>query len=184
MTSKTKKDIEYYRHLLNSTYYDAVQQVKNANGECIGDYYNEKSFKNYIHGKNKKPRHGKKVRQGLKGLEIHHIDENKVSNLSSLEKIKKDPEARKFEHQKKERLVYCDLLEHIILHALIAKETSNNLGYEGYGSLYSKLNHWVEGTKIPKADIDKKSYKRIGAIQEEKITLLSEIVEYMPLKKE
>lgn len=182
MASKARKGIEYYRKLLDSTYYDAVQQIKDANGECRGDYYNEKSFNNYIDGKNKKPRHGKKVRQGLKGLEIHHIDENKVANLSSLEKIKNDKEAQKFEHQKQERLVYCDLLEHIILHALIAKETNNSFGYEGYESLYSKVNNWVEGTKLPKADIDKKSYERIGLTQEEKVTFLAEVVKYVPLK--
>lgn len=115
---------------------------------------------------------------------MHHIDENKVSNLSSLNKIKKDSEARKFEHQKKERLVYCDLLEHIILHALIAEETNNNFGYGGYESLYDQLNHWVEGTEIPEGPVDKNYYERIKLTKEEKVTLLAEIAEYMPLKAE
>ena len=48
MISEIEKDIEYYRHLLKSSYSDAVKQLKDANGECIGDYYNEKSFKNPI----------------------------------------------------------------------------------------------------------------------------------------
>ncbi|MCR1902348.1 hypothetical protein NSA11_00070 [Lactobacillus taiwanensis] len=184
MISEIEKDIEYYRHLLKSSYSDAVKQLKDANGECIGDYYNEKSFKNYINGKNKKPRHGKKVRQGLKGLETHHIDENKVANLSSLEKIKNDKEAQNFDFQRKSRIVYCNLLEHIILHALIAKETNNSFGYEGYESLYRKVNNWVQGIKIPKADIDRKSYERIKLTKKEKVTLLGEIAEYMPLKAE
>ena len=41
VTSKAKKDIEYYRHLLKSSYSDAVKQLKDINGECKDDYYHE-----------------------------------------------------------------------------------------------------------------------------------------------
>lgn len=181
MTSEIEKDIEYYRHLLKLSYSDAVKQLKDVNGECKDDYYHEESFNNYINCENSKPVKGGHI---PKGWQMHHIDEDKVSNLSSLNKIKKDSEAQKFEHQKKERLVYCDLLEHIILHALIAEETNNNFGYGGYESLYDQLNNWVKGTKIPEKPADKNYYERITLTKEEKVTLLGEIAEYVPLKAE
>lgn len=181
MTQKIEKNIDYYRHLLDSTYCDAVKQLKAVNGECKDDYYHEESFNNYVNCESSTHTKGGDIPEGW---QMHHIDENKVSNLSSLNKIRKDSEARKFEHQKKERLVYCDLLEHIILHALIAKETNNKFGYGGYESLYKQLNNWVKGTKTLKEPTDENYYDRIKLTREEKATLLAEIAEYMPLKAE
>ena len=52
------------------------------------------------------------------GLQCHHIDENKVANLSERGVAAK----YSFEYQQKERLVYCNLLEHLILHYKIVEE--------------------------------------------------------------
>ena len=47
-----------------------------------------------------------------------------------------------FLYQRKKNLVYCNLLEHLILHALIFKETKNGkLGIGGYKSLPTQIEN-------------------------------------------
>ena len=55
------------------------------------------------------------------GLVVHHKDEDKMIMLSTKEIAEKFP----FEWQTKEHLVYCDMLEHLLLHVLICKYPSN-----------------------------------------------------------
>lgn len=57
----------------------------------------------------------KKVSRTSEGLECHHMDEDKGVLLSSSLFAKDQP----FDWQKKERLVYCNMLEHLILHMKI-----------------------------------------------------------------
>lgn len=57
----------------------------------------------------------KKVSRTSEGLECHHMDEDKGVLLSDSTHAKVQP----FEWQKKERLVYCNMLEHLILHMKI-----------------------------------------------------------------
>lgn len=52
------------------------------------------------------------------GLFIHHTKENVAANLSNKETMASFP----YEFQKKEHLVYCDYLEHLLLHIMIAEE--------------------------------------------------------------
>ena len=54
------------------------------------------------------------------GLVIHHMDEDKMIMLSTKEFAEMCP----FEWQTKERLVYCDYLEHLLLHVLICEYPS------------------------------------------------------------
>ena len=58
----------------------------------------------------------KKVSRTSEGLYCHHMDEDKGGNLGNPQQAKMQP----FEWQKKERLVYCNILEHLILHMKIA----------------------------------------------------------------
>lgn len=58
----------------------------------------------------------KKVSRTSEGLYCHHMDEDKGGSLGNPPQAKKQP----FEWQKKERLVYCNILEHLILHMKIA----------------------------------------------------------------
>lgn len=58
----------------------------------------------------------RKVSRTNEGLYCHHMDEDKGGNLGSPMQAKRQP----FEWQKKERLVYCNILEHLILHMKIA----------------------------------------------------------------
>lgn len=58
----------------------------------------------------------KKISRTSEGLYCHHMDEDKGGSLSNPASAKMQP----FEWQKKERLVYCNALEHLILHMKIA----------------------------------------------------------------
>lgn len=74
------------------------------------------------------------------GLECHHIDEDKIAGLSNRSAEKQYPE-----YQKADRLVYCNRIEHLILHAKIAKLNNENDDLFGYFKggpklLITKLN--------------------------------------------
>ena len=56
------------------------------------------------------------------GLYIHHVKENKTIMLCNPDYAKNMP----FEYQNPENLVYCDLLEHLLLHILICEEADIN----------------------------------------------------------
>lgn len=60
------------------------------------------------------------------GLECHHIDEDKIPNLSDENAWKKYPQ-----YQTADRLVYCNRIEHLILHAKIAKMNNNKRNLRG-----------------------------------------------------
>jgi hypothetical protein len=68
------------------------------------------------------------VTRTREGLECHHIDEYSIPTLS-------DPEIamqHSFSYQKRDRLVYCNLLEHLLLHIKI--------GRDRFWQNYSKLD--------------------------------------------
>ena len=56
------------------------------------------------------------IGRGKEGLFCHHIDEDKGGNLNNTAQAKSQP----FSWQKADRLVYCNILEHLILHIKIA----------------------------------------------------------------
>jgi len=91
---------------MSMPYETLVEYLLVKYGGAIGDYFSTPECKT----KNKKA-----VRTA-EGLYCHHIDEDKGGNLSNPCSARRQP----FEWQKKERLVYCNLLEHLILHIKIA----------------------------------------------------------------
>lgn len=121
--------IEYYNQLMTLPYLEVVSLLLTKYGPSPADYFSEKSYERFLNNEIKSIANGKYSRT-KEGLYAHHIDEDTYENICSLEYIKhfKYP----FELQKKERLVYCNLVEHLILHALIAKETNHKYGYKGY----------------------------------------------------
>lgn len=108
-----------YKELLSKTYEEAIDHLIDKYGGSEADYYSEKSYKKFLNGEIKNITKGKFTRTD-EGLYCHHIDEKSNLNLSDKWYIKELKYPFKF--QKKERLVYCDLIEHGILHVLIAKE--------------------------------------------------------------
>ena len=75
-------------------------------GGAVADYFRTPECKSK----------SKKVSRTSEGLECHHMDEDKGVRLSNCSLAKSQP----FEWQKKDRLVYCNILEHLILHFKIA----------------------------------------------------------------
>ena len=89
----------------------------------------------------------RKISRKSEGLYCHHRDEDKGVRLSDIEMAKAQP----FGWQKKERLVYCNILEHLILHMKIAvlrqkdhlrkpEDISRFFGTEGIFQLCADIN--------------------------------------------
>lgn len=72
------------------------------------------------------------IKKSWYGLEIHHIDEDKIPNLSS-----KENRELYINEQKSDRLVYCNLIEHLVLHIKIYQKTKTIY-------LKTELDYWLE----------------------------------------
>lgn len=149
----------YYLRLINSTYQQAVDILLKKYGTVK---------ENYFLGTTK----NKNITKTDKGLFCHHILENIVPNLSDVTSIKNYPKI--FQHKK--YLVYCNMLEHYILHYLIFKE--KDVQYKNYGiggilhSLGISLNsiYFNERIFIPNYDkikevIDKDYYSYLVVLE-------------------
>lgn len=88
-----------------------------------------------------------KIKRTSEGLVIHHIDEDKTAMLSTSSDALNAPWA----YQQGERLVYCNMLEHLILHIKIyidvsLKECWNGVGLGGViNFIVPELNDWYSG---------------------------------------
>lgn len=81
-------------------------------------------------------------------MECHHIDEDKFLYMTNEDSIK--AQRIPFEYHQKEKLVFCDVIQHAILHVLIAKETSLTFGSTGYMVfLRPKIQDWYLDKIIP-----------------------------------
>jgi hypothetical protein len=121
--------------LLDGSYQDAVSALLEKYGPATDDFFSDKSYARFKNGEIKAPSK-RKISRTNEGLFCHHIDEDKQILIST-------PQAIlfydiPFEYQKKDRLVYCNLIEHAVLHLLIAAETYDEnssgqlLGIGGY----------------------------------------------------
>lgn len=90
---------------LGMNYYDLCNYLKQKYGNALYDYFSTPECKS----------RNPKIGRGNEGLYCHHIDEDKGSDLSGKVSSQRQP----FEWQKADRLVYCNLLEHLILHLKI-----------------------------------------------------------------
>lgn len=136
-----------YLELLLKTYDEAVIFLLQKYGPAQDDYFREKSYKRFLNGEVKSIAKGKTTRT-TEGLYCHHIDENKWLKISDKYFVEKHKIP--FESQRKDRLVYCDLIEHSILHVLIAKETSVEFGYPGFTAyLRPDIEVWYLDKNVP-----------------------------------
>ncbi|MFD1609575.1 hypothetical protein, partial [Oceanobacillus luteolus] len=139
---------EEYLALLSKTYDEAVEYLLKKYGAARDDFFREQSYERFLKGEIKKITKGKYSRS-VEGLECHHIDENKFLNMTNESFIKAQNIA--FKYHKKERLVFCDIVEHAILHTIISKETALEFGIPGYQVfLRPKIKDWYVEKIIPK----------------------------------
>lgn len=103
----------------NKSYIEYVNFLLSKYGKVDGDYFTDENYKI-----------NQKIKRGKEGLFIHHIDEDKAIMLSNIEHVTLFN--MPFDFQKANRLVYCDLLEHMILHILIVKEDKESIGIKRY----------------------------------------------------
>lgn len=96
---------------LGMSYQELVDYLLAKYGAAKYDYFCSETCKS------KNP----KVARSQEGLECHHIDEDKAIMLSNPRWATRNP----FEYQKADRLVYCNVLEHLILHIKIVEEPRN-----------------------------------------------------------
>lgn len=168
-----------YEDLLSKTSDEVVVFLLQKYGPAQDDYFREQSYQRFMDGEIKSIQKGKHSRTS-EGLFCHHIDENKSLNLSNFSfiKVNKIP----FESQKKNRLVYCDLIEHAVLHALIAQETSEKLGFPGYMMyLIPKIEEWYLDEIIPTSPWEKNCYNKSFLTPEETVNIIKKMQEKLAL---
>lgn len=162
-----------YQDLLLKNYDEAVDFLLQKYGSAQDNYFKEKSYKRFMNKEIKSIGKGN-ISRTSEGLYCHHIDENIMLKISDPVFIREYEIP--FEYQKKERLVYCDLIEHSILHVLIAKETSLEFGYLGLNFyLLPNIESWYLDKIIPDSEWRKNCYKKAFLVPQEAFDILSEI---------
>lgn len=168
-----------YDNLLSKTYDEAVEFLLQKHGSVQHDYFIEKAYQRFMAGEIKTIKKGAHSRTS-DGLVCHHIDEKKSLNLSNLLYIKRDKIP--FRYQKKERLVYCDFIEHAILHALIAEETDGKFGALGYILyLVPTLEEWYLDEIIPTSPWQKNCFNKSFLTPDEAVDIIKKMQEKLGL---
>ena len=120
---------------LEVSYDDLVEYLLCKYGRAQYDYFCNELCKS----KNRK------VIRTDEGLICHHIDEDKVIMLSN----DKNAIKHSFDHQKADRLVYCNVLEHLILHIKIVEEREEPSELQGFGGavgfICPQINDYFNG---------------------------------------
>lgn len=165
--------LKEYKELLSITYDEMVNYLYRKYGFAKDDYYRESSYERFMNGEIKSITKGKYSRTD-EGLYCHHVDEYRMLNISDKEFIKKFNIP--YEYQRKDRLVYCNLIEHAILHVLIAKETDRKFGYPGYMAFFKPdLIMWYLEGQIPELKWMKKCYETAYLEPEEAFEIIKEM---------
>jgi hypothetical protein len=122
--------------MLNLSYSDCCSLLLKKYGPVSGNYFLDLNC----------TKKNGAITRGDEGLYIHHISEDKEVMLSN----PKYARLSSFEYQKAKRLVYCNLLEHLVLHIKIFEKTGPNTIY-GVGGIYNfivpELNDIYSGIK-------------------------------------
>lgn len=89
-------------------YLDLVEYLKKKYGEPKGNYFLTITCKSV----------NNKIKKAKEGLTIHHVKENEHIDLSKTEYASQHD----FSYQEAKNLVYCNPLEHLLLHKKIVEE--------------------------------------------------------------
>lgn len=143
------KKLKDYLALAALSYDDAVQTLLHKYGPVRDNYFGALSYQHFLDGKNTNINLGNHSR-GADGLYTHHIQELNFPNIGNQKAIRKH--SYPFKYQEKSQLVYADLVEHLILHALIVAETTiqDKLGFGGYIVILSSVRNWYIRDAPPK----------------------------------
>lgn len=149
---------------LRMSYEGQVEYLLNKYGSAKYDYFCNESCKS----------RNTKVSRAKEGLVCHHIDEDKAIMLSSPSYAAKN----RFDYQRADRLVYCNLLEHLLLHIKIVIEPRHpeaNLferpGVGGIVNICRILNDYYGGREC-KREYQKTLYEPISDNMKDYIAIL------------
>lgn len=164
---------EEYKNLLSKTYEEAIEYLLQKYGSVTDDFFRERSYERFMDGEIKGVNPVKSSKTA-EGLYRHHIDEIKELKLSDIHFVKYNN--LPFKYQKKERLVYCDLIEHAILHTLIAKETSLMFGFPGLNTyLLPPILDWYILEEVPEKIWQKHFYNKSYLSPSDAFRILKEL---------
>lgn len=124
---------------LGLSYDELVKYLLDKYGPAKSDYFINEKCRSV----------SKAISRSSEGLFCHHIDEDKAIMLSDKDYAINNP----FEYQKASRLVYCNILEHLILHIKIMEmprnKDANALELPGVGGvrhhICPKINDYYNG---------------------------------------
>lgn len=102
--------LKEFNKVRNMTYDEYVKYLQDKYGLPTKAYYHEAESDHHLVGSN--------ISRGKEGLQCHHVREDIVASLSD----KNIAASNLIEYQAPENLCYCNLLEHLFLHILIAEE--------------------------------------------------------------
>jgi len=161
-------NLDEYKKVKNMTYNEYCDYLQAKYGIGLADYMT-KSF-------NPNP----KCKRTKEGLIAHHKAEDKMIMLSEKRIAQNYP----FEWQKKEEIVYCDYLEHLLLHVLICAYPSPDqipLADVGIGGVINfiapELNDVYSGWKT-KQEWRKKCHEKIIDDKEVYFEIMKQFVEW------
>lgn len=165
--------LKYYRSLVNMSYKNLVVFLQKKHGPVRDDYFREKSYARFLAGEIKHPVKGKVAATDL-GLYTHHVAEDRFESLGLPVYIQKYQYP--FSLQRKEMLVYADIIEHTILHAVIIKENPKEYSGGGYVSFLEPMFYkWYVKEQPPRQLWNLTAYKR-AFISKEAATILLQAI--------
>lgn len=183
MSNKKK----YYKKLLDKSYIQLVSLLNDKYGPAEFDYFPQKSYERFLNNEIKTLGKNRKISRTAEGLYCHHVDEDKEIMISSPDYIKMFN--IDFNCQKKERLVYCNIIEHAILHIIIARDTMNNrsdrtLGLGGYiNFMRPQLIDWFIHNEVPKRNWELNCYNVLSLSQKEAIKIIDLLDNFLIVNK-
>ncbi|MDV3194932.1 MAG: hypothetical protein Q8881_01560 [Sweet potato little leaf phytoplasma] len=100
-------------YMMLLTYNQIIEILLDKYGEVLGNYFLNRTCTQI----------NEYIKRSSEGLQIHHIKENEMKGLSNPEFAQQAP----FSYQMGYNLVYCNLLEHFLLHCKIWDHSTNPL---------------------------------------------------------
>lgn len=171
------KNLDYYLSLLKSSYDDVVNHLLLKYGPSSDNYFSEESYNKFMLGVNKSISK-KKITRTSEGLYCHHIDENKYQKMGDPNFIKR--QKIPYESQKKDKLVFCNLIEHAVLHALITQETDGKFGRQGLDVfLLPSIHEWYIEEKPPTSVWERNCYQKAFLDPSEALRFYEAILQYI-----
>jgi hypothetical protein len=163
-----------YLKLSELSYDDAVASLLAKYGSAKDDYFRPKSYQRFLDGEIKSITRGKYARFSADGLYAHHILENRYIDLANLDVIRSNNYP--FEYHRREHLVYADAFEHLVLHAIITRESTGKPPYVGIGGfdiISALIEEWYIIGRQPKAEWYQAAYHHAYLSKHEATYLLS-----------